>query len=254
MGNTTMAADTIDYVAVLADLEARKTAIDAAIAGVRQMLGLGSDQAVTSSMSARKERATEVRVDSFFGMTMPDAIVKFLEITKQPQSVSDITVALLDGGFKTTAKNLMPSVGSTLSRMKTAGDLVSVQGKWGLVSWYPGMRKEKLESPSKILSLKQPTKKETTGADMVQPTLFGGSQSTRGRRKLTPEQVEQIKIQRAAGKTLDEIAKEFGVAKGTVWMNTKTWKAEVDAKKKQAAQAQHSTEAPEPPSTNDAVG
>jgi hypothetical protein len=107
----------IDYGAVLVDLEAKRLAIEAAIAGVRQMLNLGAEQGTaTPSTLERQEQATQVRFDSFFRMPMPAAITKFLEIAKSPQSVSDVTTALLNGGFKTTSKNLMPSVGSTLSR------------------------------------------------------------------------------------------------------------------------------------------
>ena len=42
-------ATEIDYSAVLADLEAKRSAIDSAIAGVRQMLNLGAEQGVALS-------------------------------------------------------------------------------------------------------------------------------------------------------------------------------------------------------------
>lgn len=140
-----MSSETIDYMAVLADLETKRAALDSAILAVRQLLNLGAEQGggpVPQQPSEQKERAFgELRSDSFFRMTMPDAICKFLEMMKRPQSVSDITKALQDGGFPTTAKNLMPSVGSQLSRMKAAGDIVNFQAKWAMASWYPAARK-----------------------------------------------------------------------------------------------------------------
>ena len=69
-------------------------------------------------------------------MTVPDAIRKYLSMKKQPQALSEITKALQDGGLKTTSKNLMGIVGPTLSRMKKAGDVLPIQGKWGLAEWY----------------------------------------------------------------------------------------------------------------------
>ena len=67
-----MATETIDYAAVLSDLEAKRAAIDAAIAGVRQMLNLGAEQGMTSGPATveRREQAS-VRFDSFFRMSMP---------------------------------------------------------------------------------------------------------------------------------------------------------------------------------------
>lgn len=211
-----MSSETIDYAAVLTDLEAKRAAIDSTIAGIRQMLNLGAEQGVTPSTSSmKKDQPTEVRSDSFFGMTMPDAITKFLSMAKRTQSVSEITQALQDGGFPTTAKNLMPSVGSTLSRMKAAGGVASVQGKWGLSSWYPGMRKE---SPAKG---KKERKRNRKGPKT--PTADGANKAP-GKStpsKLTLEQIEQIKNLHAEGKKPGEIGKELSISTLTVWRTLK---------------------------------
>lgn len=206
-----MASEMIDYNAVLGDLEAKKAAIDATITGLRQMLNLGADQAVTGATppGERREQATEVRFDSFFGMSMPDAITKFLEMSKRPQSVSDITKALQDGGFPTTAKNLIASVGSTLTRMKTAGDVVSVSGKWGMSAWYPALRRERVEAVQKANGAKSKKKKA------VKSTAKSGEQKPHSTQP-TAEQIERIKALHAEGKKLGEIAKAVGVHHFTV--------------------------------------
>lgn len=192
-----MTSETIDYNAVLADLEAKKAGIEATIAGIRQMLSATEQGGV-----AGKEQSTEVRFDSFFGMSMPDAVIKFLEMAKRPQSVSDITKALEDGGLKSTAKKLMASVGSTLSRMKAAGDIVSVQGKWGLRQWYPGMRDEKVTKSAKARKRARPK---------------GSAKAKATASKPSPDQIEHMKALKAAGKTNGEIAKELGLNNLTVW-------------------------------------
>jgi hypothetical protein len=204
-----MGTEGIDYNAVLLDLETKKAAIDATIVGVRQMLNLGADQTVGGAVptSERKEQSAEVRFDSFFGMSMPDAITKFLEMSKRPQSVSDITKALQDGGFPTTAKNLLGSAGSTLTRMKQAGDVVSVSGKWGMSAWYPALRRERVEAVQKANGAKSKKKKaKTVKSKEPKPP---SSQPT-------AEQIEQIKALHAEGKKPGEIGKAVGVHHFTV--------------------------------------
>jgi hypothetical protein len=198
-----MAMETVDYAAVLADLEAKRAALDSAIAAVRQLLNLGTEQGSSGSPGQQK-REQVVRFDSFFQMTVPDAIRKFLTITTQPQTLSEITKALEQGGLKTTSKNLMGIVGPTLSRMKKAGDVLPIQGKWGLAEWYPAARKEVAKSArAKRGRPKKP--KGKLNAD------FKTSSS-----KPTSEQIDQIKRLNASGKKLSEIAKEVGLHHFTV--------------------------------------
>jgi chemotaxis protein histidine kinase CheA len=168
------------------------------------------------------EQTLQMRSDSFFRMSMPAAIVKFLEMAKTPQSVSEVTTALLSGGFKTISKNLMPSVGSTLSRMKAAGETVNVNGKWGLASWYAAARKvEGTEKP------KAKSREEDVG---TKPTTQSADADTRAegvpnpprsprksRHKLTPTQEQQIKVRAEAGDTYRQLAEEFSVSRGYVW-------------------------------------
>jgi hypothetical protein len=211
----------IDYGAVLADLEAKRSVIDAAIMGVRQMLNLGSEQsAAPSRIGVEKgEQTLQMRSDSFFRMSMPAAIVKFLEIAKTPQSVSEVTTALLSGGFKTISKNLMPSVGSTLSRMKAAGETVNVDGKWGLASWYPAARKLEASDKPKAKSQERNANPkysiETDSPDEVGPNAPRATRASR--HKLTPEQEQQIKARAETGATYRQLAEEFGVSRGYVW-------------------------------------
>ena len=216
-----MANEGIDYGAVLVDLEGKKAAIEAAIAGVRQMLNLGAEQGVggaASGTSERREQPTAVRFDSFFRMPMTASIIKYLEIAKVPQSVSEVTAALLAGGFKTISKNLMPSVGSNLSRLKAAGETVNVEGKWGLASWYPAARRAELNAkPKKGSKRGRPKKSKTTATDQQdapKPVV-----------RFTPEQIEKMKTLRAAGKKDGEIGKELGIGALDVFRALKPKKA-----------------------------
>lgn len=196
-----MAGNEIDYGAVLADLEAKRSAIDNAIAGVRQMLNLGAEQGVATAPNGKEPSG--LRFDAFFRMAMPDAIAKYLEIAKIPQSVSEVTEALLAGGFKTTSKNPMPIVGSNLSRMKSSGILVNVDGKWGLASWYPAARKN--EAQEKPRRGRKPARSNQPSA------------KTRSAERFSKEDVERMKTLRAEGRSLKEIAEDFGTHHLSVW-------------------------------------
>src|SRR5579862_832531 len=108
IGRNNMAHESIDYSMVLADLETKKSAIDAAMIAVRQILNLGADQQAGSAGAAiqRREQPTEIATDSFFGMTIPDAVKKCLTIVKRPMGLSEITKALSSGGLLSTSKDL----------------------------------------------------------------------------------------------------------------------------------------------------
>ena len=144
---------------------------------------------------------------------MPDAIAKYLEMAKTPQSVSEIMEALLAGGFKTTSKNPMPIVGSNLSRMKSAGLLVNVDGKWGLASWYPAARKN--DAHEKPRRGRKPSK-----STLTQPPPKTQSKP----QNFSKQDVDLMRSLQTEGRSLKEIGKEFGVHHLSVWraLNPKT--------------------------------
>jgi hypothetical protein len=210
-----MATESIDYAAVLADLEAKKAALESTIAGIRQMLNLGAELSGGGAPDRKEQTPAEVRSDTFFRMTMPDAIVKYLEIAKRPQTLSEITKALEDGGLPTTAKNLMPIVGSNMSRMKSAGELCQPQqGKWGLAAWYPAASRQAVAAKPKTKKRGRPKALKTAMA--VKAKASTAEQKTAGA-KLTGEQIARMKTLQAAGKTVGQIAKELGVHQFNVY-------------------------------------
>jgi len=187
----------IDYVAVLADLEAKRADIDKAIAGVRQLLSLGSEQG-TSINTERKDRPTQIRSDSFSHMPLPSAILKLLDMVKRPLSKSEVTTPLINGGFKTTSENFSSMVSTNLSRLKADGELVNVDGKWGLASWYPSTEK-------------------------IQPKTGVKQKRDDAKSPLTMEQIERIKQLNTSGKPLNEIARELDVHHLKI-LNSHVWR------------------------------
>jgi hypothetical protein len=137
-----MSDEKIDYAAVLADLVAKRDQLNAAIEAIEVMTG----QTVTPSGSRVKDEPTEVRSDSFFGLTFPQAAKKYLAIAKRPQSAKEIAEALNRGGITHQSTNFTNTIYTTLKREDDrGGDIIKVGKHWGLASWYPGRVRKKKE-------------------------------------------------------------------------------------------------------------
>lgn len=135
-----MKSEDIDYGVVLADLEAKKSAIENAIAGIKMMLGQGQATA-TSSNGGTDIDTNEIPSDAFFQMPVPDAIRKYLRLVKRPRSVRDITDALEKGGITHTSKAFVNNVSTALFRnANKENGFVKVKSEWGLMEWYPGRK------------------------------------------------------------------------------------------------------------------
>lgn len=142
----------IDYQAVLADLEAKRDQIDAAIAGIRLMIGAVPDatEAGSSESPAPKPeqgskaapRATAngvaVQSDTFFQMSTSAAIRKFLAMAKRPQTPRAIADALHHGGqvHAVDAKTAYTNVYTALRRGQDGEFSQTRNGEWGLAEWY----------------------------------------------------------------------------------------------------------------------
>lgn len=154
----------IDYSAVLADLEAKRGQLDAAIAVIRALIGAGATNAEAlpeqegeqatpparvpkSVVSAAHVAAADIKNDTFFGLSTAGAVRKFLTMAKRPQSPRVIANALLVGGqiHARDPKTAYTNVYSVLKRSKDK-DFVQVRdGDWGLAEWYTNKPKNDAE-------------------------------------------------------------------------------------------------------------
>jgi uncharacterized membrane protein len=142
-----MAHDLAYLDATIADLEARRDHLNSMIESLRQIREQGALPVPGVTLGSGGIVEQDVRHDSFFGMTILDAIKKYLAMTKQTQSAPDIADALVRGGMKSAAKDFVGNVRTTLSKNEA---FVSVKnGEWGLSLWYPAKRKEKQSRATK---------------------------------------------------------------------------------------------------------
>ncbi len=128
----------VDYEAVLADLEAKRTALnarfDAAEAAIRQVLAMEAQPVLpgmgVSNPIRRSERSTE---RPYSGMTMPNAAIKHLSQYPGPIPNTELAKALEDGGFEHKSKNFPNTLNSVLRRRSNdVGDLRKDRKGWVL--------------------------------------------------------------------------------------------------------------------------
>lgn len=142
----------IDYTAVLADLEAKRGQIDAAIAVIRTLVGEGGappqengdgdDDAParpsTASAGIPQRTAPGIQSDTFFRLSTSAAVKKFLGMVKRPQTPRAIADALRAGGqvHATDEKTAYTNVYTALRRGQDKDFVQTRTGEWGLVEWY----------------------------------------------------------------------------------------------------------------------
>ncbi len=139
-----MGAETFDYTTIIADLEAKKAALDAAIVAFRMAQAMGAlgptgDYSAPPNLLSPSISGGEVPAGAFLGKSIPEASKLYLAIVKSKQTSRDIAAALLKGGIESRSKTFSAQVHSILDRAsKTGSGIVKLdRSHWGLVEWYP---------------------------------------------------------------------------------------------------------------------
>ncbi len=127
----------IDYVAVLADLLARRESLDKAIEAVRPLAGQSAPRANLAL------NGIEIRSDTFFGLSVPEAIRKLMAMKRKPLTPAEIAEDLEKGGLTHSSASFVNTVGSVLHRLAKgdSGIILVKRGQYGLAEWYPGHKR-----------------------------------------------------------------------------------------------------------------
>src|SRR5579862_6940914 len=126
-----------NYEVLLADAERERetvaqelAGIDLMIAFLKKRLGRTDIAPVVAAVpdfedavrpQTQPPRFPRLSPDSFFKMSVPEAVTEYLNIVRKPQSARQITDALQSGGLTHRAKDLYQTVFPTLQRMKERG-------------------------------------------------------------------------------------------------------------------------------------
>lgn len=135
----------VDYQAVLADLKTKRDKLNAAIAGIEVMLGISSSASIAAPSESGTPGNVTIESDTFFNLSTPDAVRKYLRMSKKPKTTSEITAALEQGGFTHQSDDFANTVGAILARLasKQAGISKVARATWGLSEWYGSSKKAK---------------------------------------------------------------------------------------------------------------
>ena len=206
-----MSTDPMDLAGWLEELEKEHAARAVVIASVRQRLGLdAAAPSATVAMPGAPRPNTDVsgplRSDTFFRLSIPEAIKKFLNMAKRPQSPKDIAAALKQGGVLSQSSHFYANVTTALKRLRDAGDVVNTKEGWGLSEWYPNKPKQN-EIPKAKRRGRKKAKKSSQPSPTVGPPTAGHS----GNGKLS--YTAFVAERRHAGKSMKEIGIEWSAMK-----------------------------------------
>ncbi len=140
-----MNGEQLDVDAMIADLEAKKAAIENAIMALRAIYpaepSLGTILAGGPPASGKAVDPERIPTDAFFGMrSLAEAAKKYLSLVKRKQTTKEIVQALERGGFPHQSKSLYSTLYTALQREeeREGGDIVRIGSEWAIASWYPG--------------------------------------------------------------------------------------------------------------------
>jgi hypothetical protein len=205
--------------AYLAKLLEQRARLDIIIADVQREMGVaeGGEAPVGAVLSIAPRGAVQrgrIAPDEFFGLSIPEAVKKYLAIMKQPQSPKAMVEGLQAGGLLTNAKNFYPNVTTALKRLRLAEQVVLTPNGWGLTAWYPNRPKSADEGKRGRRGKgkrgpKGPGKRQTKAAKVTPATKASADAGTNGKHKPKSGYLVFVADQMKGGKTMAEAAAEW---------------------------------------------
>ncbi|HVS89995.1 MAG TPA: hypothetical protein VHF01_17465 [Candidatus Acidoferrum sp.] len=224
-----MGTESIDYAAIIADLEAKRAALDATITAFRSAhaagalgVGVGDSMPGMAGSVSVALHGGEVPAGAFNGLSIPAAAKLYLSIVKKKQTTKEIADALRQGGMETAGKNFEVIVGSALYRISdpknSNREVVRVKGAWGLAQWWPaGVRASQGKPNSRKAKKARKQKSASAAATTATPHAAGKDGHLRFPREKPQERIAQfLRNNPAKIYTPQEVSQELGIDTRTV--------------------------------------
>lgn len=158
------------YDAVIADLRAKRDAIDNLIAGLEAARAGGTAPASPLAPVTNQNGGGSIEEPgAFLGLSIPDATKKLLAAKKRPMNNAEIAQALKAGGMMMSSADPNNTIGSIVTRRANQiGDIVKVdRGVWGLREWYPTRQ---FKTPGKAGAEPKPASEPSEPSAPAQPS------------------------------------------------------------------------------------
>jgi hypothetical protein len=167
-----MAQKEFDFNEFIANLEAKKKALETLIVSAKAAHELGAlgplrfprvsgDTAPVAEPLPTTE-PIELPRGALLGKSLPDAIRLYLSAVKKKQSNKEIVTALKDAGVESTSANFEGVVAGALKRLKDSQVLLRFEDGWGLAELYPESLRARLLQNGKSVSKRKPAKRTKT--------------------------------------------------------------------------------------------
>jgi hypothetical protein len=216
----------IDYAAILADLEAKRSVLDNAISSLRAVFASGAlgqpIEGATLSLSAPSASGAlhggEIPAGAFFGKSIPEAVKVYLSLVKKKSTTRQIAEALLAGGMETSGKGSFENiVGSALYRVRDQGEILRVKGAWGLAEWWPaGLRTSQGKSEKRKNRKSKRVKAKGDSAKLSPAKTELTSKADVEVGSLWDRIVKKLKEQSSKEFTKQQLSESFGVPVKTI--------------------------------------
>lgn len=228
-----MGIEQLDYIAFVADLEAKRDALNASIASLRAAISMGALGKVADMPPASggmmlntgmpSISGGEVPAGAFHGKSIPEAAKLYLEIVKKKQTSKEIADALRKGGMESTSKSFPNMVHSVLDRARKAntGIVKLDRSHWGLTEWYPASLRASVSQEKRAGK-----KKARKGKGRKVPTEAAQAPLALQPGKANERAMELLQSNPASEHSLADVAKHVGMGeKGARLMLGKLLKA-----------------------------
>lgn len=209
-----------DYLAVLlADIEAKKAALDALGAAVRAAIAAGALGApsdlqmgsVTVNATVTPTGFADLPRGAFLGKTATDAIKLYLGAIRRKQTNKEIAQALRDGGLE-SAGDFGNFITSALFRLKKEGAVLRFDDGWGLSEWYNEAFRAKVGGTNGKKALPKRSKKPKKPAKKVAPVATPAPQPPGIDERLT----QFLRVHAPNGFAVKDLAVALGAQGGVV--------------------------------------
>ena len=168
-----MPTEKIDYATIVADMKAKRSALDLSITALETAMAAGAlGQGMEVLNSGGQPTATgqpmELPVGAFLQKSIPEAVRLYLTAMRQRKTTKEIVTALQGGGMVSMSDNFESVVNACLQRLKSSQEVLKFSDGWGLAEWYPPSFRpsaEKASTSQKKKAKAPPKAKKSTRKD-----------------------------------------------------------------------------------------